>query len=139
RALSRLGFVQRGKEAANAEARIAELGIQPANKNQLVKYLSGGNQQKVAVGKWLPTNADVYLFDEPTKGVDVGAKSDIFRLIGKLAQEGKGILYFSCEIPEILGIADRILVMSYGRVVKELSRAEATQEQVLYYASSGEA
>ncbi|SDD61975.1 simple sugar transport system ATP-binding protein [Paenibacillus sp. UNCCL117] len=137
--LSRLGFVGRGREAANADARIAELGIQPANKHQLVKYLSGGNQQKVAVGKWLPTQADIYLFDEPTKGVDVGAKSDIFRLIGKLAEEGKGILYFSCEIAEILGIADRILVMSYGRIVKELSREEATQEQILYYASSGEA
>ncbi|MNY72868.1 Galactose/methyl galactoside import ATP-binding protein MglA [compost metagenome] len=79
------------------------------------------------------------MFDEPTKGVDVGAKSDIFRLIGKLAQEGKGIVYFSCEIAEILGIADRILVMSYGRIVKELSREEATQELILYYASSGEA
>lgn len=137
--LSRLGFVNRGKEAANADTRIAELGIQPPRRDQLVQYLSGGNQQKVAVGKWLPTDADVYLFDEPTKGVDIGAKSDIFRLIGRLAEQGKGILYFSCEIQEILGIADRILVMSYGRVVKELSRQEATQEQILYYASSGEA
>ncbi len=137
--LSRLGFVNRLKESANAEARIAELGIQPPKKELLVKNLSGGNQQKVAIGKWLPTNADIYLFDEPTKGVDVGAKSDIFRLIGKLAQGGKGIVYFSSEISEILGIADRILVMSYGRIVKELSREEATQEQILYYASSGEA
>ncbi|WP_284641674.1 sugar ABC transporter ATP-binding protein [Paenibacillus silviterrae] len=137
--LSKLSFVSRRREAANAEERIRELGIQPTNALQLVKYLSGGNQQKVAVGKWLPTNAQVYLFDEPTKGVDVGAKSDIFRLIGRLAQEGKGIVYFSCEIAEILGIADRILVMSYGRIVKELTREEATQELILYYASSGEA
>ncbi|WP_281885037.1 sugar ABC transporter ATP-binding protein [Paenibacillus sp. YYML68] len=137
--LGRLGFVRRGLEEANADARIGELGIQPPIKERRVQYLSGGNQQKVAVGKWLPTGADVYLFDEPTKGVDVGAKSDIFRLIGKLAQEGKGIVYFSCEIAEILGIADRILVMSYGRIVKELTREEATQENVLYYASSGEA
>ncbi|GLI08802.1 ABC transporter ATP-binding protein [Paenibacillus tyrfis] len=137
--LSRLGFVNRRKETENADARIAELGIQPPNREQQVKYLSGGNQQKVAVGKWLPTDAEVYLFDEPTKGVDIGAKSDIFRLIGRLAQEGKGIVYLSCEIAEILGIADRILVMSYGRIVKELSRDEATQEKILYYASSGEA
>ncbi|MDQ1910366.1 sugar ABC transporter ATP-binding protein [Paenibacillus sp. GD4] len=137
--LSKLSFVSRRREAENAEERIRELGIQPPSALQLVKYLSGGNQQKVAVGKWLPTNAQVYLFDEPTKGVDVGAKSDIFRLIGRLAQEGKGIVYFSCEIAEILGIADRILVMSYGRIVKELTREEATQELILYYASSGEA
>ncbi|MBE1446654.1 sugar ABC transporter ATP-binding protein [Paenibacillus sp. OAS669] len=136
---SSLGFVQRAKEVANAAEMIRQLGIQPPNMEQAVQYLSGGNQQKVAVGKWLPTEAQVYLFDEPTKGVDVGAKSDIFRLIGRLAQEGKGILYLSCEIPEILGIADRILVMSYGQIVKELRRDEATQEQILYYASAGEA
>lgn len=136
---SSLGFVQKSKEAANAKDMISQLGIQPPNMEQTVKYLSGGNQQKVAVGKWLPTEAQVYLFDEPTKGVDVGAKSDIFRLIGRLAQEGKGIIYLSCEISEILGIADRILVMSYGQIVKELRRDEATQEQILYYASAGEA
>ncbi|MGF7031071.1 simple sugar transport system ATP-binding protein [Paenibacillus mucilaginosus] len=139
KSFSRLGFVSRKREISNAEERIAELGIQPPHREQLVQHLSGGNQQKVAVGKWLPTGAKVYLFDEPTKGVDVGAKSDIYRLIGRLAGEGNGIIYFSCEIPEILGIADRILVMSYGRVVKELQRSEATQEQILYYASSGEA
>ncbi|WP_028552546.1 sugar ABC transporter ATP-binding protein [Paenibacillus sp. UNC451MF] len=136
---SSFGFVQRSKEASNAAEMIKQLGIQPPNMEQTVQYLSGGNQQKVAVGKWLPTDAQVYLFDEPTKGVDVGAKSDIFRLIGRLAQEGKGILYLSCEISEILGIADRILVMSYGQIVKELRRDEATQEQILYYASAGEA
>jgi simple sugar transport system ATP-binding protein len=137
--MSRWGFVSSRRETENAEERIAELGVQPPHAAQLVKYLSGGNQQKVAVGKWLPTDAQVYLFDEPTKGVDVGAKSDIFRLIGKLAQAGKGIIYFSCEISEILGIADRILVMSYGQIVKELRRDEATQETILFYASSGEA
>jgi len=139
KAFSRLGFVSGGKEAANAQSMIGQLGIQPPNMEQTVKYLSGGNQQKVAVGKWLPTEAQVYLFDEPTKGVDIGAKSDIFRLIGRLAQEGKGIVYLSCELAEIIGIADRILVMSYGRIVKELRREEATQEQILYYASAGEA
>ncbi|WP_019533882.1 sugar ABC transporter ATP-binding protein [Paenibacillus ginsengihumi] len=136
--LSRFGFVGRRAESDNAVARIGELGIQPPLPEQAVQYLSGGNQQKVAVGKWLPTDAQVYLFDEPTKGVDVGAKSDIFRLIGRLAAEGKGIVYLSCELQEILGIADRILVMSYGRIVKELRRDEATQETILYYASAGE-
>ncbi|NHN31735.1 sugar ABC transporter ATP-binding protein [Paenibacillus sp. S3N08] len=136
---SRFGFVQQSQEAANARSMIGQLGVQPPNMEQLVKYLSGGNQQKVAVGKWLPTDAQIYIFDEPTKGVDIGAKSDIFRLIGRLAGEGKGIIYCSCEMTELLGIADRILVMSYGQIVKELRRDEATQENMLYYASAGEA
>lgn len=136
---SPLGFVRRKEEKKHAESMMRELGILPRDTEQTVKHLSGGNQQKVAVGKWLPTQADVYLFDEPTKGVDVGAKSDMFRLIGRLAQEGKGIIYFSSEISEILGIADRILVMSYGSVMKELSRGEATQDLILTYASAGEA
>lgn len=136
---SPLGFIKAMAERRHAERTVAELGIVPPNVNQAVKHLSGGNQQKVAVGKWLPTDADIYLFDEPTKGVDVGAKSDIFRLIGELAGQGKGIVYFSCEIAEVLGIADRILVMSYGRIVKELTREEATQDRILYYASAGEA
>ncbi|TXK84759.1 sugar ABC transporter ATP-binding protein [Paenibacillus sp. N3.4] len=139
RKLSSLGFVKRGAESAHAAKMVEQLGVQPRDPDRTVKHLSGGNQQKVAVGKWLPTNADVYMFDEPTKGVDVGAKSDIFRLIGELATEGKGIIYLSCELNEIIGIADRILVMSYGSVVKELSRSEATQDLILTYASAGEA
>lgn len=139
RKLSTLGFVKRSEESAHAVKMVGQLGVQPSDPNRTVKHLSGGNQQKVAVGKWLPTNADVYMFDEPTKGVDVGAKSDIFRLIGQLASEGKGIIYLSCELNEIIGIADRIIVMSYGSVVKELSRAEATQDLILTYASAGEA
>ncbi|MEC0230055.1 ATP-binding cassette domain-containing protein, partial [Paenibacillus alba] len=139
RKLSSLGFVRRREESEHATKMVSQLGVQPGDPNRVVKHLSGGNQQKVAVGKWLPTNAEVYLFDEPTKGVDIGAKSDIFRLIGQLASEGKGIIYLSCELNEIIGIADRILVMSYGSVVKELSREEATQDLILTYASAGEA
>ncbi|UKS27458.1 sugar ABC transporter ATP-binding protein [Paenibacillus sp. HWE-109] len=139
RKLSSLGFVRQREESEHATKMVSQLGVQPGDPNRVVKHLSGGNQQKVAVGKWLPTNADVYMFDEPTKGVDVGAKSDIFRLIGQLAAEGKGIIYLSCELNEIIGIADRILVMSYGSVVKELSREEATQDLILTYASAGEA
>ncbi|MDU0201976.1 sugar ABC transporter ATP-binding protein [Paenibacillus sp. MAH-36] len=139
RKLSSLGFVRQREEREHATKMVAQLGVQPNDPNRVVKHLSGGNQQKVAVGKWLPTNADVYMFDEPTKGVDVGAKSDIFRLIGQLAAEGKGIIYLSCELNEIIGIADRIIVMSYGSVVKELTREEATQDLILTYASAGEA
>ncbi|CFJ42927.1 ABC transporter ATP-binding protein [Mycobacterium tuberculosis] len=100
--------------------------------------LSGGNQQKVAIGKWLDTDSSIFMFDEPTKGVDIGAKSDIYRLIGNLAANKKGVLYFSCEFAEVLGIADRILVMCEGRIVKELDREQATQELIMYYASGGE-
>lgn len=139
RKLSALGFVKRREENTHAQSMVEQLGVNPRDPNRTVKHLSGGNQQKVAVGKWLPTPSDVYMFDEPTKGVDVGAKSDIFRLIGSLAEQGKGIIYLSCELNEIVGIADRILVMSYGSVVKELSRAEASQDLILTYASAGEA
>ncbi|QGR00374.1 sugar ABC transporter ATP-binding protein [Paenibacillus psychroresistens] len=139
RSLTSWGILSKRKQVSLAQKMITELDIRPPDLNQTVKHLSGGNQQKVSIGKWIPTDAEVYLFDEPTKGVDIGAKTDIFRLIGELVQQGKGVLYFSCEIAEIMGIADRILVMSYGKVVKELTRAQATQDQILYYSSAGEA
>ncbi len=137
RSISRFGFMSGKSERGYADKQIADLGIKTPSVSQIVAYLSGGNQQKVAIGKWIGTGADVYLFDEPTKGVDVGAKSDIFRIIGKLAQEGKGILYLTCEFAEALGLADRILVMCDGTIVKSFNRGEATQEDLLYYASAG--
>jgi simple sugar transport system ATP-binding protein len=139
KSLTSWGMLSRSKQVLLAQKMITELDIRPPDLNQTVKHLSGGNQQKVSIGKWIPTDAEVYLFDEPTKGVDIGAKTDIFRLIGELVQQGKGVLYFSCEVAEIMGIADRILVMSYGKVVKELTREQATQDQILYYSSAGEA
>jgi len=135
--LSKLGFLSGKLERGYANKQINDLGIKTPSSAQITAYLSGGNQQKVAIGKWLGTDAQVYLFDEPTKGVDVGAKSDIFRIIGKLAQEGKGILYLTCEFAEALGLADRILVMCDGTIVKTFNRGEATQEDLLYYASAG--
>lgn len=132
------GFVKQRLESEQAEKIVRKLGVKTAGIRQPVGHLSGGNQQKVAIGKWLDTDARIFMFDEPTKGVDIGAKSDIYRLIGSLAAEKKGILYFSCEFPEVLGIADRILVMFEGQIVKELSREEATQESIMYYASGGE-
>ncbi|QMV45204.1 sugar ABC transporter ATP-binding protein [Cohnella cholangitidis] len=137
KSISRLGFLSGKAERDFANGQIAGLGIKSSSVNQLTAFLSGGNQQKVAIGKWLGTEADVYLFDEPTKGVDVGAKSDIFRIIGKLAQQGKGIVYLTCEFAEALGLADRILVMCDGAIVKSFNRGEATQEDLLLYASAG--
>ena len=135
---SPLGFVRKATESGQAWDVVRKLGVKTADIGQLVGFLSGGNQQKVAIGKWLATDASIFMFDEPTKGVDIGAKSDIYRLIGNLAGQKKGILYFSCEFQEVLGIADCILVMFEGKIVKELSREQATQELIMYYASGGE-
>ncbi|WCK55653.1 sugar ABC transporter ATP-binding protein [Aneurinibacillus sp. Ricciae_BoGa-3] len=134
---TRLGFVNRKKEQEHTRHMVQDLGIKTPTTDEKVGFLSGGNQQKVVISKWLDAAADVFLLDEPTKGVDVGAKQDIFNLIGRLAQEGKGVVYFSCELNEILGISDRIAVMYDGRIVRELSREEATAERILLYASGG--
>ncbi|MFC3883326.1 sugar ABC transporter ATP-binding protein [Bacillus songklensis] len=131
-------FLHRSKEQKEAKRTVQEVGIKASSIQQKVGTLSGGNQQKVAIGKWLLQDADVYLFDEPTKGVDIGSKSDIFQLINGLAKKGKGIVYATCEFNELIGIADRIYVMYDGRIVKELSRREATQEIIFYYAAGGE-
>jgi simple sugar transport system ATP-binding protein len=132
------GFIRRHNEKEHAQRMIRDLGVKTPHDEEPVGYLSGGNQQKVVIGKWLATEADVFLFDEPTKGVDIGAKRDIFTLIGRLAQAGKGIVYLSCEIAEIIGISDRVLVMCDGRIVKELTGSEITSENILLYASGGE-
>ena len=137
RSLSRGGMLSGSAERSHADRLIGRLGIKAASPAQLTGYLSGGNQQKVAIGKWLEAGAELFLFDEPTKGVDIGAKSDIFRIIGDLAAQGKGILYLTCEFAEAIGLADRILVMCDGRIVKSFARGEATQESLLYYASAG--
>jgi simple sugar transport system ATP-binding protein len=131
-------FIQKGKERSFAKDMIKKLGIKTDHENTPLEFLSGGNQQKVAIGKWLSNDAELFLFDEPTKGVDIGAKKEIFQLIQSLAQNGKGVLYFSCEFNEIVGISDRILVLFDGKIVKELSKEEATQEKLLLYASGGE-
>lgn len=111
------------------------LSVKTPSLNQLVLNLSGGNQQKVLIARWLLTEPDVLFLDEPTRGIDVGAKSEIHKLMSKLAQMGKAIVMVSSEMPEILGMSDRIVVMHEGEKAGELSRAEATQEKVLILAS----
>lgn len=135
--VSRLGFISRQKEKRLSSDVARSLGVKAASGDQLALYLSGGNQQKLAIGKWLESGAEIFIFDEPTKGVDIGAKSDIFRIIGDLAAAGKGIIYFTCELAEGLGIGDRIAVMTDGAVSKVFRRGEATQAELLYYASGG--
>jgi simple sugar transport system ATP-binding protein len=135
---NRLGFVNQSREKTAARQMIQDLGIKTPSEDQKVGLLSGGNQQKVAIGKWLVADASVYLFDEPTKGVDVGAKGDIFHLIGRLAEMGKGILYASSELSEILSVSDRIYVMYDGKIVKELITNQTNEEEILYYSTGGE-
>ncbi|SET25316.1 monosaccharide ABC transporter ATP-binding protein, CUT2 family (TC 3.A.1.2.-) [Natronincola peptidivorans] len=132
-----LDFLKPHDEYKASRKMIDELGIKTPSEKQKVAYLSGGNQQKVAVGKWLMADADIYIFDEPTKGVDVGAKRDIFELIGRLAHMGKGIIYASCEFSEILGISDRTYVMYDGEIAKELVTAETNEEELLYFSTGG--
>lgn len=126
------------KEKAAAKEMIRDLGIKTPNELQEVALLSGGNQQKVAVAKWLISDADLYIFDEPTKGVDVGAKGDIFALIGELVRKQKGIIYASSELSEIMAITDRVYVMYDGQIVKELETAKTSEEEILYYSTGGE-
>jgi inositol transport system ATP-binding protein len=107
------------------------LEIRTPTMDQVIRLLSGGNQQKVLVSRWLLTSPDVLILDEPTRGIDVGAKAEIHKLMCKLAQEGKAIIMISSELPEILGMSDRVLVMHEGKVGGEFMRAEATQETIM--------
>jgi len=133
--LSRFGFVQRARQGSLAQEKMAELDIRPRGIHRLVRTLSGGNQQKVALGKWLPTEAKVLVLDEPTWGVDVGAKRDIYRTIAALADRGAAVLLISSELPEVLGLADRILVMRKGRIAGEFERERATEQGLLSLAA----
>lgn len=130
--------VSRKKQLDNAESYIKSLGIVTPTPSQRVAFLSGGNQQKVAVGKWLAADCDVYIFDEPTKGVDVGAKHDIFTLIGEIAAAGKCAVYVTSETSEILAITDRTYVMYDGRVTAELKTAETTEDEIMFYSTGGQ-
>ncbi|MFW7421227.1 sugar ABC transporter ATP-binding protein [Vagococcus fluvialis] len=130
-------FLNLKKEKHNAQEVVDQLAVKAPSVQAKVKNLSGGNQQKVAIGKWLTVDSEIYIFDEPTKGVDVGAKKDIFELIVKLAAEGKGIIYATCEFPEILGLTDRSYVMYDGKIVKEVVTSQVTEEELLYYSTGG--
>lgn len=129
--LARLGFIDRRAEDALVRSYQARLRIRAASLEQPIGTLSGGNQQKVIVARGLAARPRVLILDEPTRGIDVGTKAEIHRLMDELAAQGMGILMISSELPEILGMSDRILVMRAGRLVGELSRAEATQERVM--------
>ena len=121
------------KEAVVAQEYREKLRIKTPGINRQVKFLSGGNQQKVVFAKWLCSEVDVYIFDEPTRGIDVGAKSEIYQIINDLVAQGAAVIVISSELPEILGVCDRVIVMRDGWITANIDRAEATQEKIMSY------
>lgn len=129
--LTKLGVISTRAEHAAARPWAEQLEVKANAMSTLVGTLSGGNQQKVVLGKWLATNPKVLIIDEPTRGIDVGTKSEVHRLLSKLAQQGMGVLMISSELPEVLGMADRVIVMHEGGITATIDRADATQENVM--------
>jgi rhamnose transport system ATP-binding protein len=135
RALSRAGLIRSSAESSLAREWAARLQLKFPRLEDSVGTLSGGNQQKVVLGKWLATNPKLLIVDEPTRGIDVGTKAEVHRLMSELAGQGVAVLMISSELPEVLGMADRVLVMHEGRLTGELSRAEANEENVIRLAT----
>jgi ABC-type sugar transport system ATPase subunit len=128
--LARAGVVDRRREREEVARWVDALSVRTPSLEQPVRLLSGGNQQKVVVARWMLAHSRLLLFDEPTRGIDVGAKAEIYALMRRLADEGAAILMISSDLPEALGMADRIVVMRGGRIVGELARGAATQDRV---------
>jgi ribose transport system ATP-binding protein len=135
RFVASFGRIDTRKTRAVAEQRVQDLGIKTPSVRQRARNLSGGTQQKVVIAKWLTADTDILIFDEPTRGIDVGAKSEIYHLLNELAREGKSIIMISSELPEILRMSHRIIVMCEGRLTGELPGATATQEQIMTLAT----
>ena len=131
---TKLGNIDKQKEEKSTDSYIKSMSIKAASKKQLLQFLSGGNQQKVALAKNLDANPKILILDEPTRGVDVGAKKEIYELINEYKKEGMSILMISSEIPEILGISDRVMVMHEGKVTGTMDIADASQEKIMTYA-----
>ncbi|GAB1483040.1 sugar ABC transporter ATP-binding protein [Treponema sp.] len=135
---ARLGIVDTGSESREAQAFVDQLNIQTPGLSQAILNLSGGNQQKVILGRWLAINPRLLIVDEPTKGIDIGAKQEIYLLLRKLAREGVGVILISSELPEVLGLSDRILVMHEGRLAGILDHSEASEESIMMLAAGQE-
>ena len=129
--LARLGLVRHRHEHATAEGAVRDLRIRTPTVKQLARNLSGGNQQKIVLAKWLVTGARILFLDEPTRGIDVGSKQEIYQLVHELASDGVAIVLMSSDLPEVLGLSDRVLVMREGRIAGEFLRADATAERVM--------
>ena len=131
-------FLNERKEYQDVAQYRDMLSIKAPSLERQIKYLSGGNQQKVVFAKWLCAESKIYFFDEPTRGIDVGAKSEMYKIINMLVSEGNAVVVISSELPEILGVCDRIAVFHEGRLTGTLDRAQATQESIMHYALGGQ-
>jgi ABC-type sugar transport system ATPase subunit len=129
--ICKFGFVRIEQEKKDCERIIESIGIRLHSAEQEIGSLSGGNQQKAIIGKWLLTEPEVLILDEPTRGIDVGSKAEVYNLIGALAKSGKAIIMVSSELPEIMGISDRILVVRQGEIVSEKFRGDFFQESLM--------
>ena len=136
--LCRYGSIQLARELSLVKKFIQDLSIKTPGPNFIVVNMSGGNQQKVVLARWLSIGTRIFILDEPTRGIDVGSKSEIYQIMDELTKKGVGIIMISSELPEVLGMSDRIMVMREGTIVKELARAEASEESIMYYAVGSE-
>jgi ABC-type sugar transport system ATPase subunit len=130
-----LGVINHARERELVTDYVKRLGVKTPSIDTVIGTLSGGNQQKVILGKWLNAKPKVFILDEPTRGIDIGAKVEIYKLLHSLAEEGVAVIVISSELPEVLGISDRILVMAEGRIVSEFNRDTATKEAIMEYAT----
>jgi ribose transport system ATP-binding protein len=133
--LNHFGVINERKQRNIANECVERLNIKTPSIEQLANNLSGGNQQKVVVGKWLVKDSNILIFDEPTRGIDVGAKSEIYKLLNELADQGKSIIMISSELPEILRMSHRVVVMCEGKVTATFKAEECSQEKIMYYAT----
>lgn len=137
--IQKIGFINEKSSKVIAEKYVEQLKIKTPSVNQKIKFLSGGNQQKIVIAKWLLRDCDILIFDEPTRGIDVGAKGEIYKLLDELAESGKSIIMISSELPEILRMSHRIVVMSEGKITGVLNSEEATQEKIMELATAYQA
>jgi len=135
-AISKFQVVDEKKAKENAESYIKGLRIKTPSMNQLAKNLSGGNQQKIIIAKWLSRNPKVLIFDEPTRGIDVGAKYEVYELMQRLVEGGIGVIMISSELPEIIGVSDRVVIFREGCIAGELDKKDYSEENILSYAIS---
>lgn len=135
--ISKNGLISRDKERSLYDRMVKRLGIRTSGPTQTAKSLSGGNQQKVVIAKWLGIEPELLILDEPTRGVDIGAKKEIYSIINELASRGVAILMISSELPEVIGMADRVLVMHEGKLTADLPKNELTQEKIMHFATGG--
>ncbi len=135
--LCRLGVIKLREEVEQVQGLIKQLSIKTPSTEFTVVNMSGGNQQKVVLARWLSIGTRIFILDEPTRGIDVGSKSEIYQIMAELTEQGVGIIMISSELPEVLGMSDRVMVMREGRLVKELPRAEASEEAIMLYAVGG--